>query len=408
MAVSDAARAAITARYQALLPHLNERQRRLWAGAEAASAGPGGVEAVAQATGLSVNTVRSGKRELEAPPADLTPAATEQIRRPGAGRKFAEDLDPGLVGALEAIVDPVTRGDPMSPLRWSAKSTRAIAQELTEQGHPVSHHTVERLLKAQNYSLQATRKRFEGTDHPDRDAQFQYLAKTAQSFLDRGLPVLSLDAKKKELVGNFQNKGREWHPKGQPEEVEAYDFLSLAVGKAAPYGVYDVTHDEGWVSVGVSADTAEFAVNTLRAWYAQMGRARFPEAREVLLTADCGGSNSNRARLWKRELQRFATETGLTVTVVHYPPGTSKWNRIEHRLFNHITMNWRGRPLLSYQVVVECIANTTTSTGLSVQAALDERVYHTGIKVSDHEMAQIQLRPHDFHGEWNYSISPAT
>lgn len=399
--------ADIAARYERIHAHLNERQRRLWAGNEAAALGWGGIGIVAKALKMSARRVSEGKSELVEEASPFEEPATKQIRRPGGGRKRAEDKDPGLLDALERLVDPATRGDPTSPLRWTSKSTQKLSEELTAQGHPISPDVVGRLLKEQGYSLQSTRKRYEGSDHPDRDDQFCYLAKMAQAQLNGGGPVISVDTKSKELVGNFKQKGVEWHLKGQPPEVEAYDFPSIADGKAVPYGVYDVLNNEGWVSVGISRDTAEFAVNSIGTWWQRMGKERFKDAQSIVITADCGGSNSYRTRLWKAEIQNLADELQLNITVLHYPPGTSKWNRIEHRMFNHITMNWRGRPLTSFEVVVECIANTTTSTGLSIQAELDETIYEKGIKVSDQEMGAINIRRHDFHGEWNYTISPS-
>lgn len=399
--------ADIAARYERIRPHLNERQRRLWAGNEAEALGWGGIGTVAKALQMSYRRVSQGKSELIDEDSAFEGPATEQIRLRGGGRKRLEDKDPGLLDALERLVTPATRGDPTSPLRWTSKSTEKLAEELTGQNHPISPDVVGRILKEQGYSLQSTRKRYEGSDHPDRDLQFGYLAEMAQAQLDRGGPVISVDTKNKELVGNFQRKGQEWHPKGHPPEVEAYDFPSLSEGKAVPYGVYDVLNNEGWVSVGISRDTAEFAVNSIRTWWHKMGHERFEDAQSIVITADCGGSNSYRTRLWKAQLQQLADELGMSITVLHYPPGTSKWNRIEHRMFNHITMNWRGRPLTSFQCVVECIANTTTSTGLSIQAELDETIYEKGIKVSDQEMAAINIRRHEFHGEWNYTISPS-
>ncbi len=406
MAVSAPVVKGIAHRYNRLQRHLNERQRRLWAGAEADAIGHGGITAVSRATGMSPNTVRTGLRELRGSDEQSAPPATQRSRRPGSGRPTLTSTDPQLLDALDKMVEPATRGDPQSPLRWTSKSTQNLSQALTEQGHSVSARTVATLLKEQDYSLQSTRKRYEGRQHPDRDAQFCYLAQCAQAHLDRGQPVVSVDTKKKELVGNFKNGGHEWHPSGEPVEVSAYDFRSLAMGKAVPYGIYDVHHNEGWVSVGQSADTAEFAVQTLRTWWEQMGKARYPDATELLITADSGGSNGYRPRLWKWELQGFCNETSLKITVLHYPPGTSKWNRIEHRMFNHITMNWRGRPLTSFETVVECIADTSTSSGLTIHAARDEDTYETGIKITDREMAQLNISRHQFHGEWNYTFSP--
>lgn len=405
MAVATSRVEEIAARYELLKAHLNERQRRLWAGAEAKSIGHGGVHAVSSATGMSINTVRSGREELETPDPERPPAL-EQQRRAGAGRPTAPEAQPGLVEALDQLVEPVTRGEPTSPLRWTSKSTSKLAQELTQAGHPVSPNTVGRLLKEAGYSLQSTQKRLEGQTHPDRDAQFAYIAQTSATYLEAGWPVLSVDTKNKELVGNFKAKGVEWQPTGQPVPVQAYDFPSLAEGKAVPYGIYDIFHNEGWVSVGISADTASFAVQTLRTWYERMGQERFGRSPRLMLTADSGGSNSARSRLWKLQLQHFADETGMEITVLHYPPGTSKWNKIEHRMFNHITLNWRGRPLTSFEVIVQCIAATTTSKGLRIQAALDQTIYEKGIKVTDAQMKQLHIERHQFHGDWNYTIKP--
>jgi Rhodopirellula transposase DDE domain len=328
------------------------------------------------------------------------------IRRPGGGRKRLEDRDPGLWEALDALVDPVTRGDPETPLRWTCKSTRRLAAELTRQHHPVSAGTVATLLRAADYSLQANRKTREGTEHPDRDAQFEYLGRQVRRLLHAGQPVVSVDTKKKELVGDFRNAGREWRPQGQPEEVRVHDFADPTLGQAVPYGVYDLANNQGWVSVGISHDTAQFAARTIRLWWQDMGQWRFPHARELLITADGGGSNSYRCRLWKVALQEVADHLGLTLRVCHFPPGTSKWNKVEHRLFSFITQNWRGKPLVSHQTIVSLIAGTTTDTGLVVRAALDTGTYPKGIKVSDEELAQVKLTPATFHGEWNYSIAP--
>jgi len=408
MGISEVVEKSLSEQYAQIRPHLNERQRRLWAGSEALKLGFGGLSALSRATGMSINTIKAGKRELEQPETALAEPATTRVRRPGGGRKSATQKDPGLLPALDALVEPATRGDPMSPLRWTSKSTQKLADALVEQGHPVSPDTVARLLKAENYSLQATRKSFEGSKHPDRDGQFEYIARLAQSQLEKEQPVLSIDTKKKELVGNFQNKGQEWQPKGEPEKVNAYDFPSLAEGKAVPYGIYDVLHNEGWVSVGISADTSEFAVSTIECWWEKMGKERYEDADEIVLTADCGGSNSARTWLWKWEIQRLSNRLQKPITVLHYPPGTSKWNRIEHRMFNHISMNWRGRPLTNFTCIVESIANTTTSTGLRIRAELDQTIYKTGKKPSRQQMDTINIRRHEFHGEWNYTISPQT
>lgn len=395
----------IAARFEALRPFLDERRRRLWAAAEAQTLGRGGVTTVAAATGLQRNTICAGLRELHAP--ETPSLSTDQrVRTPGGGRKPLTAHDPSLLRDLEALVEPLTRGDPMSPLRWTCKSTRQLATELSGQGHPVSHQTVAELLHALRYSLQGTRKTKEGASHPDRDAQFAYLNDQVQAFQGQGQPVISVDTKKKELVGDFTNGGREWQPAGYPEEVRVHDFVDRELGKVIPYGVYDVATNRGWVSVGTDHDTPAFAVASVRRWWEQMGQPTYPAATDLLITADGGGSNGSRARLWKVELQRLADVTGLRIMVCHFPPGTSKWNKIEHRMFCHITQNWRGRPLVSQEVVVQLIGHTTTRTGLSIRAEVDTHTYPTGIKVTDAELAAVQLQPAAFHGEWNYSISP--
>jgi DDE family transposase len=373
--------------------------------------GHGGITAVAIATGLQRATIRVGVRELQGSPSTSTEPeplaeAARRVRAPGGGRKPLTAEDPTLIRDLEALVEPTTRGDPMSPLRWTCKSTRQLAAELVRQGHRVSHTTVAEVLHALNYSLQATRKTKEGSDHPDRDAQFAYLNQQTRAFQQRGQPVISVDCKKKELVGEFANGGREWQPAGYPEAVRVHDFLDKQLGKAIPYGVYDVAANQGWVSVGIDHETAAFAVASIREWWDQMGHIRYPNATELLITADSGGSNGSHTRLWKTELQRLADETGLRLNVCHLPPGTSKWNVIEHRLFCHITQNWRGRPLVSLEVIVNLIGNTTTRTGLKVQAGLDRGTYPIGIKVPDAELAAVQLEPASFHGDWNYVIAP--
>lgn len=395
---------SLARRYQVLRPHLSELQRRLWLGAEAAELGPGGVGVVARAVGVAADTVRRGRSETE----DLDAASVVASRRPGGGRKRAEAHDPELVPALEALIDPVTRGDPMSPLRWTSKSTRALARALTEQGHRVSEFVVRRLLHEQGYSLQANAKTTEGGQHPDRDAQFGHLNEQARAHMDAGNPVISVDTKKKELVGAYKNGGREWSPAGTPVPVKVHDFIDPVLGKANPYGVYDVAADTGWVSVGTDHDTAEFAVNTIRSWWATTGTATYPHASGLLICADGGGSNGYRIRAWKIELAKLAAETGLRITVSHFPPGTSKWNQIEHRLFSQITMNWRGRPLITHQVIVELISATTTSTGLRVHCVLDTGHYQTGIRYTTADVEALPLTRHDFHGEWNYTIAPDT
>jgi len=396
---------AIRIKYKILKIELDERGRRMWAAAEAKSLGHGGVVAVASATGLAESTIRLGKHEIANNHTDSKKGGeVRRIRKKGGGRKPLEKKDRALPKLLDALVEPTSRGDPMSPLRWTCKSTRRLAKELTVNGHPCSHAKVGKLLAGLHYSLQSTRKRMEGKSHPDRDAQFKFINSKVVDFQSRNQPVISVDSKKKELVGRFANGGREYQPKGKPEEVETYDFPSLADGKGIPYGVYDMTSNQGWVSVGTDHDTAQFAVQSIRQWWCQMGLAAYPEAKELLITADGGGSNGSRNRLWKLELQRFAHEAQLVVTVCHFPPGTSKWNKIEHQMFSHITKNWRGRPLTSHEVIVNLIANTTTDAGLKIRAALDSNGYAIGVKVSDKEMKTIKLKKHSFHGEWNYTI----
>jgi len=388
-------------KYAALFPYLNERQRRLVAAADARDLGYGGVARVARAAGLSRPTLHTALKELAA-----EPQAVHHVRRAGGGRKKLCDTTPALLGELEALIDPTTRGDPRSPLRWTCKSTRRLAHELTQRGHPISHQGVADLLRALGYSLQANFKTLEGAQHPDRDAQFHYINRTTTASLTQGLPVISVDTKKKELVGPYHNSGREWQPQGQPERVTVHDFPVPHLGKAIPYGVYDIGENLGWVNVGCDHDTASFAVESIRRWWRKMGVRLYPQADRVLICADSGGSNGYRVRLWKVELQQFATETGLTVTVCHFPPGTSKWNKIEHRLFSHLTMNWRGRPLISHDVIVNLISATTTKTGLRVKAALDRKKYPNGQKVSEATMKTLHLEPHAFHGEWNYTLKP--
>jgi hypothetical protein len=394
---------ALAVMFAVLGPQLDERQRRLLAGAQARALGRGGVAVVARVSGMSHSTVHLGIREI-----DQGPQPAGRVRRPGAGRPKATDRDPGLLGAWDALVEPTARGDPESPLRWTCKSTRKLADELTAQGHRVSAKTVARLLAGMDYSLQATSKQVEGAQHPDRDGQFGYLNQQAREHLADGQPVISVDTKKKEVVGNLANKGREWQPKGDPVRVEVHDFPDPMVGKAIPYGVYDLGADAGWVSVGDDHDTAAFAVATIRRWWEQVGKVAYPETTRLLVTADAGGSNSYRSRLWKVELGKLAAETGLAITVCHFPPRTSKWNRIEHRLFSQISMNWRGRPLVSHEVIVDLIGATTTRTGLKVHAELDRGSYPTGVKVSNAELAAVPLTRHDWHGEWNYTITSAT
>lgn len=389
-------------RLAGLLPRLNERDRRVALATEARSWGRGGIAAVHRATGASRSTVRRGLVELGSDP----PAPVNRVRASGGGRKKAEIADPELLDRLDSLIEPGTRGDPESPLRWTTKSTRNLARELTAMGHHISHSVVAKILRTAGFSLQGTRKTLEGTQHPDRDTQFRYINSLAAQSLTDGEPVISVDTKKKELIGRFTQAGREWQPTGSPEEVSTYDFPSLAQGKAIPYGVYDLADDSAWVSVGVDHDTSVFAVATIEAWWQQMGQQKYPTATRLLITADGGGSNGHRPWLWKLEIARLAAATGLDITISHYPPGTSKWNKIEHRLFSRITGTWRGRPLETYQTIVSLIANTTTVTGLTVRADLDLNLYPTGIKPTAEQRESIPITRHEFHGDWNYTIRP--
>jgi hypothetical protein len=395
--------AAVRQRFAKLKTTLNERQRRLWAVAEVKSAGYGGVSLVHRATRISRRAIHAGLKEFAAKDDAL---ARGRVRRPGAGRLRLTRAQAGLAEALDGLVEPTARGDPQSPLRWTCKSVRHLAKELRKKGYRIGRQAVADLLHAANYSLQANRKTLEGCDQPDRDAQFRFINQQVKSFQRRGQPVISIDTKKKELIGNYRNGGREWRPRGKPIPVKAHDFKDKKLGKGIPYGVFDMTHNEAWVSVGIDHDTAEFAAATILQWWRKMGAKRFPRATEILITADSGGSNGSRSRLWKVVLQSLADRTGLKVTVAHFPPGTSKWNKIEHRLFCHITQNWRGQPLRSHDIMVELIGRTTTSKGLKVKAALDHRCYPAGKKVSDEELAQVSLRRAKFHGDWNYSVMP--
>jgi hypothetical protein len=391
----------IRERFSAVAPFLDERGRRLVAAAEAFAAGYGGITAVATATGVAPSTIGRGLKEL------AQDEPSERIRRPGAGRKRTISKDPTRLEDLEALVEPTTRGDPESPLRWTCKSVRRLAQALQAQGHEVSRTLVAHLLNEAGYSLQANRKTTEGDSHPDRDAQFGYINTQVTTALAEQQPVISVDTKKKQLVGDFRNNGREYRPQGNPEEVRVHDFLIKELGRAVPYGIYDLAANSGWVSVGVDHDTAAFAVNSIRQWWRTVGRARYPEATRLLITADGGGSNGSRVRLWKRELQKLANKLGLDIMVSHLPPGTSKWNKIEHRLFSFISQNWRAKPLVSYRVIVELISATTTKTGLTVHCELDTGQYPSGIVVSDADMAAINIKRAQFYGEWNYTISPS-
>jgi len=405
--------AAIKLRFEALDAVLDERGRRLFAAAEALAAGRGGVLAASRVTGLARSTIGRGLAELRG---TVPPTVPGRIRRKGGGRKTLVATDATLLADLKDLVEPTTRGDPMAPLLWTAKSLRNLAAGLRDLGHRISHNAVADLLRTLGYSLQANRKTLEGTNHPDRDAQFEYINDQVKQALVAREPAISVDTKKKELVGDFKNAGREYHPKGRPEPVRVHDFVIPALGRAAPYGVphgeplsnHDIAGNTGWVSLGIDRDTASFAVNAIRSWWREMGCARYPEATRLLVTADCGGSNGVRVRLWKRELQALANELGIAITVCHLPPGTSKWNKIEHRLFSFITQNWRGKPLVSYQTIVQLITATTTDTGLKVHCEIDPNTYPAGVKVTDAEMDAINIEPHEFHGDWNYTIAPDT
>jgi hypothetical protein len=394
-------------KYDLLASLMDERTRRQWAASEALELGWGGISAVAKATGLARNTVLAGTRELEHRRAHPEEAVAAGVRRPGGGRKSLIEVDPHLQEALEALLEPATRGHPESPLLWTCKSTAHLAEQLARENHPVSERTIATLLKRAGYSLQGNRKTKEGSAHPDRNAQFEYINRRVRACQRKSQPAISVDTKKKELVGEYRNAGREWRRKGDPQQVKVHDFPDPKQGKAIPYGVYDLASNEGWVSVGIDHDTARFAVASIRRWWQEMGRQRFPKATKLLVMADGGGSNSSRNRLWKVALQELADESGLSLEVCHFPPGTSKWNKIEHRLFCFITKNWRGRPLLSYEVIVNLIAQTTTRAGLSVRAAVDTNRYETGVAVTDDELSKVKMTRAKFHGEWNYTIQPS-
>jgi len=396
--------AAIKRRYEAVRPVLDERGRRRFAAAEALTAGRGGIAAVSKATGIARSTIGYGLRELRGSAPDT--ALRDTVRRKGAGRPPLTQTDPTLLSDLEGLVDPATRGDPMSPLKWTSKSLRNLAAGLRALGHRVGYDVVGSLLKKLGYSLQGNRKTLEGSDHVDRDAQFRHIGETVKEAIAAGQPAISVDTKKKELIGPFKNGGREYRPAGSPEPVRVHDFVDPKLGRAAPYGIYDIADDKGWVSVGIDHDTAAFAVNAIRSWWVNMGRQRYPDAHTLTITADGGGSNGSRVRLWKVELQKLADELGLTIAVLHLPPGTSKWNKIEHRLFSFISRNWRGRPLTNYRTIVELIGATTSTAGLTVQCVLDDNLYPAGIKVSDQDMAALNIVRNEFHGEWNYQIRP--
>jgi len=392
----------IREKYQLLAPELNERTLRLFAAAEAKSLGRGGISLVARALEISHDRISRGIQDLESE----TKLYPDRIRRQGGGRKKQLELDPALKEDIERLISPYTRGDPESPLRWTCKSVRKLAAELNRKGHSVSHSTVATLLREMNYSLQANRKTTEGKQHPDRNAQFEYINKSVRARQRRGHPVISVDTKKKELVGDFQNKGQEWHPQGHPEKVRVHDFIDKELGKVAPYGVYDLTKNNGWVSVGVDHDTAAFAVAAIGRWWRKMGRPAYSKASHLLITADSGGSNSSRSRLWKVELQKMANQTGLTITVCHFPPGTSKWNKIEHRMFSFITKNWRGKALTDRATIVNLVGSTKTKEGLKIRCELDTKYYPKGIKVSEAQLEKVKLKKHKFHGDWNYTIHP--
>jgi transposase len=393
---------AIKARFEALAPFLNERARRLFAATEARLAGRGGVSAVSTATGVARSTIGRGLAELRREASPLS----DRVRRPGGGRKQKVDTEPGLLDALSKLVESAIRGDPEAPLLWVSKSQRHLAAALAEQGFTASQKLVGRLLRRLGFSLQANRKTSEGTSHPDRNAQFEHINMLVNAFQAAGQPAISVDTKKKELVGDFKNNGRELRPRGHPEPVRVHDFAIPELGKVSPYGVYDIAANTGWINLGITSDTAAFAVESIRRWWFELGQARYKRARKILITADCGGSNGARVRLWKSELQKLADQTRLSITVAHLPPGTSKWNRIEHRLFAFITQNWRGKPLVTHEVIIQLIANTTTTTGLTVQCRLDKNDYEKGVKVSDTDMAALNITPSNFHGEWNYTIAP--
>jgi len=392
---------SIKDRYTKIAPMLDEKTRRYWGAVEAEALGYGGVAAVSKATGMTPRTIRRGIKELNG-----TADPTEKLRKAGGGRKTATDKQPKLLGALKKLVEPYTSGDPMRPLRWTCKSTYNLSDELKRQGFTISPTVVRGLLKDLGYSLQSNRKRFEGKQNPDRNAQFEYIANATEEFQKRNCPVISVDAKKKELVGNYANSGQEWQEEKNPIEVEAYDFIDKDLGKVTPYGTYDVTHNKGWVNIGTDNDTAEFAVNSIQRWWSELGEEMHPESREILIMADGGGSNGSRNRLWKKSLQEWANKEDMTIMVCHFPPGTSKWNKIEHRMFCHITRNWRGKPLVSHEVIIKLIGSTTTKKGLKIGVSLDSKEYPKGIKVTDDELASLSIERADFHGEWNYVIKP--
>jgi len=398
---------AIAKRYEKLSPVLDERMQRIWAGVESYVFGFGGIAAVSKATGLSRNTISRGEKEIETLE-QIEKTGFKGIRQSGGGRKKAVDIDPKIKEDLSRLIEPVTRGDPESPLKWTCKSLRKLSSEMKKMEHNISHRIVGELLHEMGYSLQANRKILEGSSHPDRNAQFEHINKQVIEFQNNKQPVISVDTKKKELVGNFKNNGQEWRPKGEPEDVSVHDFPIKELGRAIPYGIYDQGINKGWVSVGTDNDTAEFAVETIRRWWNSMGKLSYANATKLLITADGGGSNGSRVRLWKTELQKYANETGMDISVCHFPPCTSKWNKIEHRLFSYITQNWRGKPLTSHEVIVNLIANTTTEMGLKVTCELNTNKYQKGVKISDEELSDVNILKNEFHGEWNYTICPKT
>lgn len=396
----------IASKYNALEPLMDERMRRQWAAAEANAYGRGGLQAVSTAIMMSPNTIRKGINELALRESNPHEKISTRLRSPGGGRKRCSENDPELTEKLTSLVEPMARGDPESPLQWTCLSTSNLADTLTRQGHTVSPRTVGRLLNAEGYSLQSNRKTKEGTSHPDRNAQFEHINAMVKRFQRKGQPVISVDTKKKELIGEFRNGGREWRPKGEPESVMVHDFIDTELGKAIPYGVFDISENKGWVSVGIDHDTAHFAAEAIRRWWKKMGVKRYRTAKELLITADGGGSNGSRCRLWKLALHELADQLGMSIHVCHFPPGTSKWNKIEHRMFCHITQNWRGRPLISHEIIIQLIANTTTAEGLKIRAELDSGLYPLGIKVSDEELAALKIKRAKFHGDWNYALFP--
>jgi hypothetical protein len=403
-ALTRVAEAKVAVRWRLFGPECDERRRRMWAASEASAHGSGGVALVARVTGISEDTIRRGQAELEV----VDRLEPGRVRRRGGGRRPVVETDPEVLQDLERLIDPVTRGDPESPLRWTSKSLPKLRDALVQMGHEISEGTLGKLLKGLGYRLQANQKTREGSQHPDRDAQFEHINETVKTALATGEPVISVDTKKKELIGDYKNGGREWEPSGKPVQVQGHDFPDPEVPKAVPYGVYDIANDEGYVSVGISGDTAQFSVASIRAWWQHLGRKRFPDASRLTITADCGGSNNPRVHLWKVELQKLADETGLELEVCHFPPGTSKWNKVEHRLFSFISLNWRGRPLDSYKVIIDLISSTTTSTGLKVYARLDDTKYQTKLKVTKEQIAAVNITAHSWHPEWNYRITPAS